>query len=305
VPANADEWNTELEIDEGISAFPFAGSITVHVQLTSGEGDTSPVFKGHYIFWEIRYNVTEDLIRSIHAKMIDEVSINADYVTELEDPEDEITVIDPLWVLDDPVFVFNRTDDPLLTTNLFQGRSGNTLTLASAQTGEILIRYRGRLDPAHVSPDADFELQVLPAVTIESVVETRVRDFKVPNVDEPLRSRGIVRLRSTPARHSYSFNLVCTSQDALHDKILSDAVRRTFDEREFVRSLALDQDFPVIQLESVGQANRIADQVFTRTVAVTLSVLEWLPNFRDIPMVLEITQRLRPFFCGKPAEIAE
>ena len=305
VPVAAVEWNTETEIDEGISNFPFDGSVTVHVQLTSGQGDSSPSFRGYYIFWEVRYNATEDLIRSIFKKITDEVGVNADFVEVLEDPADEIVVVDPLWVLDDPVFVFNRTNDPLLTTNLFLSRVGNTLKLVSSQTGELLVRYRGRLDSTHVASDADFELQELPAVTIESVTEARVRDFKVPNADEPLRSRGIVRLRSTPARHNYSFYLVCTSQDALHDKILADGVRRVFDEREWVRSLVLDEDFPVVRLETVNQANRVADQVFTRIVAVTISVLEWLPNFRDIPMVLNINQRLRPIFCGTPVEDAE
>ncbi len=304
-PAGIAEWNTEVEVDAGISDFPFDGSLTVHVQLTSAQGDTTPGFRGYYIFWEVRYNATEDLIRSIFKKIIDEVDVNADFIAVLEDPADEVVVVDSLWILDDPVFVFNRTDDPLLTTNLFQSRVGNTLKLVALQAGEILVRYRGRLDHAHVAPDADFELQELPAVTIESVVETRVRDFKVPNVDEPLRSRGIVRLRSTPARHNYTFNLVCTSQDVLHDKILADAVRRTFDEKEWVRSLVLDEDFPVVQLEAVSQSNRVADQVFTRTVAVTFSVLEWLSNFRDIPMVLDINQSLRPISCGIPAEDGE
>jgi hypothetical protein len=304
-PANDTEWNTEQEIDAGISAFPFAGSLTTHVQLASGKGDSSPAYLGHYVLWEVRYNVTEDLIRSIFQKLVEEVEVNADFVDELEDPADEVVVVDPLWALDDPVYVFNRTDDPLLTTNLFLGRSGNTLQLVAPQVGEILVRYRGRLDHAHVAPDADFELQELPAVTIESVTEIRFRDFKVPSVEEPLRSRGIVRLRSEPARHSYAFRLVCTSQDPLHDKILADGVRQAFDEKEWVRSLILDEDFPVIQLETVTQSNRVADQVFTRIVNMAVSVIEWIPNYRDVPMVLDINHRVHPVVCGKPTEDSE
>ena len=67
----------------------------------------------------------------------------------------------------------------------------------------------------------------------------------------------------------------------------------------------MDEDFPVVELSNVVQANRVPDQVFTRTVEVTISVLEWMPNFRDVPMVLDVNQRTRPYFCGKPVEDAE
>lgn len=303
VPADATEWNSERETDTGISTFPFAGSITTHIRLTSGDGTSTPIFRGFFVFWEVRYNATEDLIRSIHSKIVSQVAVQADFV-EVLDAFDEIDLSGSLWKAAEPIFVYNRTDDPLLANNLFASFVDDVVTLTSPQTGELLVRYRGSLKTAHVSSDADFELQELPAVVISNISQDRVRDFKPQAVEEQLRSKGIVRLRSTPARHSYVFRILCNAQDALHDKILGDAVRHIFDEEEWVRSQALDEDFPLVALESVTQGNRVADQVFTRTVNLTVSVLEWLPNFRDIPMVLTIEQRGRPF-CGTPASLAD
>jgi len=128
-----------------------------------------------------------------------------------------------------------------------------------------------------------------------SVNDGLVHDFKVPFIAEPLRSRGVVRLRTQPARKSYTFHITTAAQDSLHDKLLSDAVRRVFDQREFVRSLVLDRDFPVIDLDTVTQTNRVLDQVFERAVVMTISVLEWMPQYKDVPMVLSITHRVRPF----------
>lgn len=320
VPATDAEWNTDSEIDEGIETFPFDGSVATFIKLVSGNGKSTPVFRGFYIFWEVRYDPTEDVIRSIHRKLTEEVFINADtcILVEPGDPTDKIDFDTPdmspddgapIWRPEEPIAVFNEADDPACQNNLFQSFADGCIQLTSAQEGQLLIQYRGRLDRAHVVSDADFEREELPAVIINNVSQPRTRDYLLSDDDwpEPLRSKGIVRLRTNPARHAYNFQIQAPAQYALHDKKLADAVRRAFDTKEFVRSIALDEDFTLVGLETVNQINRVGDQVFTRIVLVSVSVLEWMPGFRDVPMLTDliVNQRLLPKLPGGRSPEAE
>jgi hypothetical protein len=298
-PADDTEWNDEVEVDEGIGSFPIDCSFTTIVRLVTGAGSSTPTFEGYHVFWEARYDPTEDLLRSIHTKITSEVSVNAEFTTELVDPTVVVDLVDLVWSINSPVEVYHLTDDPCRRTNLLASYTATTVTLVSAQTGPIVVQFRGTPRSVHVaSSDADFELQSLPAVVIQLVGQNRVRDFLVPYFEEPLRSRGEVLLRSTPARHTYVVRIACPAQYSLHDKKLADAVRRAFDEREWVRLLALDEDATLVGLETVGQTDRLPDQVFMRIVDVSVSVLEWLPHYRAVPMVTQIVARFRPIGYG-------
>lgn len=289
------EWNPEEDIDAGLSSFPVGCSVSFYVRLESGDGTSTPRLKSILVFWEAAYDPSEDVIRSLHAKVLAETEINAEWCDIYEDPVISIDVADPVWAVDDPVEVYNVDNDPCFETNLFASRVGATLQLTSHQTGEILVRYRGRLPQAHIASDSDFEREALPALIIRNTSQPRVRDWHNNTFEEPLRGKKVVRLRTFPARHNYVMEFSCAAPTLLHTKKLADAIRRVFDAREFVRSLALDEDMPLVALENVVQTNRVEDQLFERTVELTLSVLEWMPAFEDIPMALEIIQRIRPF----------
>lgn len=290
-PADDSEWNTEAEIDAGISSFPFDGSIGFHVKLISGDGTSTPVFHAFYVFWEAFYDPAEDLLRSVHAKLFEEVEISAEDLVDHVDPADEITLVDPLtapvWVPEEPIQVFNLANDPGRMNDLFASFDGQTVKLASPQTGQLLIRYRGRLHRAHVSTDADVERETLPAVVIHNIAQNRVRDFLLPDYEEPLRSKGVVRIRTMPSRWRYQLQLQCRSQNPLHDKKLADAVQRAFEEKQFVRSQALDEEFVLTARESKTQVNQTDQQLFMRIVLVDVSVWEWPPQYVDVPMARE------------------
>jgi hypothetical protein len=293
-PADATEWNFEEDVDAGISSFSFVDSVAVFLRLESGDGSGTPSFTGHYIWWESAYDVTEDIVRSIHGKLMSEVAINAEEVFEIAESTDEVNLTEAAWGVDDPVQVFNTTDDPQMTQDLFSLRVGPLITLTSPQLGVLTIRFRGRLKDAHVASDADFELSRLPVVVIANTAQPRVHDYLAPFFEEPLRSLGVGRIRTFPPRHIYDFMLRCVAQYDLHAKKLADAVRRAFDARQWVRSLALDEEFPLVGLESVTAANAVEDQVFTRTVHARVAVLEWLPSYREVPLATDISLRLHP-----------
>lgn len=311
-PVNDTEWNDEAEIDAGISAFPFEGAISVYLRLETGDGSSTPKFRAFFIFWEARYDPTEDLIRSIHAKLLEEVGINADLCLVI--PDDEPTdLVDfdnpdlseddqvPIWTPGEPIQVYNLDDDPARQTNLFDSLVGGKVKLTSSQTGELLIQYRGSLIRAHVAADADFERETLPGVVINNLTQGRVRDFLSPDLDfeEPLRSKGVARIRTPACRHDYAFQIQCITSDPLHDKKLADAVRRAFDTKEFVRSLAIDEDMTTTGLETVNQVNQVGNQIFMRIVLVTVNYWEWLPAFRDVPLTTQIVRRDRILACPR------
>jgi hypothetical protein len=294
-PLDDTEWNPESEVDEGIANFPFESSVSVILRLVSGTGQTTPRFHGFYIFYEVFYDPTEDLLRSVFEKIEAEVRIPALDQFELVVPDNLLEVTDQPWEIVDSIRVYNLTDDPTRQTNLFDSIVGTTVTLTSDQVGVLEVRYHGKLrrDQIHISTDGDFQLQALPAIVILPTTEARVRDDHESRIEEQLRSLGVVRMRAQPARHSHTLSLQCISQFSLHDKKLADATRRAFDTKEWVRSLALDEEFELVGLESVAQSNQTQGQLFTRTVQVIVSVLEWLPSFRDVPMVKKLTLRQR------------
>lgn len=293
-PVDATEWNFEEEVDAGISSFPFVDSITVVLRLESGDGSRTPTYLGHYVWWESSYDVTEDIVRSIHKKLVDEVSITAEEVLDVAEATDELNLTEFAWGVDDPVQVFNKTDDPNLTQDLFLSRVGPLLTLSSPQLGVLVIRFRGRLKDVHVSSDADFQLSRLPVVVITNGSQPRVHDYLEPWFEEPLRSLGVGRIRTFPPRHIYEFMLRCVAQYDLLAKKLADAVRRAFDAKQFVRSLALDEEFPLVGLELVTSVNTVDDQVFTRSVSCRVAVLEWLPSYREVPLATDVSLKLHP-----------
>jgi hypothetical protein len=294
-PVDDTEWNAEDEVDEGIANFPFETSISVVLRLESGTGATTPRFHGFYVFYEVFYDCTEDLLRSVFEKIDEEVRIPALDQFELVTPDNELEVTDQPWEIVDSIRVYNLTDDPARQTNLFASIDGTTITMTSPQEGILEVRYHGKLrrDQIHISTDGDFQLQSLPAIVIMPQAQDRVRDDHESRIEEQLRALSVVRMRTQPARHSYTLALKCISQFSLHDKKLADATRRAFDTREWVRSLAIDEEFELVGLENVNQTNQTQNQLFTRTVQVIVSVLEWLPSFRDVPMVKKLTYRQR------------
>lgn len=312
VPVSDAEWNDEMEIDAGISSFPFAGTLSVFLRLETGNGKSTPKFRAFFIFWEAQYDPTEDVIRSLHKKLLAEVEINAELLLSV--PVDEPTdLVDfdnpelggddqvPIWLPAEPIQVYNLDNDPSKQVDLFDSLVGGRVKLTSSQAGELLIQYRGRLRRAHTAADADFERETLPGVVINNLTQSRVRDFLAPDLDfeEPLRSKRISRIRTPPCRHDYSFQIQCIASDSLHDKKLADAVRRAFDTKEFVRSLAIDEDMTLTSNETVNQVNQIGNQIFMRIVLVTINYWEWLPAFRDVPMTIDIVRRDRLLACPR------
>ena len=294
-PADDTEWNAEDEVDEGIAKFPFETSVSVVLKLVSATGATTPKFHGFYIFYEVFYDCTEDLLRSVFEKIEAEVRIPALDQFELDVPDNLLEVTEQPWEIVDSIKVYNLTVDPTRQTNLFVSIAGTTITMTSDQVGVIEVRYHGKLSRSqiHISTDGDFQLQTLPALVIMPQGENRVRDDHESRVEEQLRSLSVVRMRNQPARHEYVLALQCISQFSLHDKKLADSTRRAFDSREWVRSLAIDEEFKLVGVETVNQTNQTQNQLFTRTVQVIVSVLEWLPSFRDVPMVRKLTYRQR------------
>lgn len=297
-PADDTEWNTEEEIDAGISSFPFDGTMGFHVKLISGDGTSTPIFCALYVFFEARYDPAEDVLRSVVGKITEEVEIQANDLVDLIDPIDEINLGDPdrgpVWAPNEPIQVFNQSNDPGLRTDLFDSLAGKVVKLTTPQTGQLLLRYRGSLQGAHVSTDADAERETLPAVVVHNIANNRVRDFLLAEYEEPLRSKGVVRFRTMPARRHYQLQLQCRSQNSLHDKKLADAVQRIFDEKQFVRSRALDVEFVAVAREAATQVNQTEQQLFMRIVLVDLSVWEWGPAFTDVPMIREFILNREP-----------
>jgi len=296
-PTLSTEWNTEEEIDAGVSTFPWEGSITTKVQFVSAAGTTTPSLTGFSYFWEPRYDPTVDLCKSLHKKIVEETWILSDYVFEVTIPDNVIEIKDALWDISEPVEVYNLTTDPKKTNNLFSSLSGNIVTLSSQQQGTLHVHYRGNLNESqvHVSSDSDIqELQELPAVIINNPVQARVFDDLLAVDPEQLRSIDTVRMRVRPTRHTYTVPLTCLAQNALQDKQLADAVREALDINEFVRSRATDEEMPLVGLERVSPQQKESDQQFARSIQVSVSVLEHMRRHRDVPMVQEINFNSAP-----------
>lgn len=291
------QWNTELELDAGVGSLPKSPSYALIVYLESADGTATPSWHGSYLFYEVDYDPSEDLLRSLYYKIVNEAHVAAlDHVFhQFEEATLQLDLDTTVWKVNEPIRVYDSENDPQHLDNLFQSFDGTQITLVAPTSGNLAVYYRGtfRPDQVHISTDGDYQLQRLPAVVIYDRTQDRVRDDLEPGFEEQLRSKEVVRIRPNPARHTYNVNIRAISQAVPRDRKSSDAVRRAFDTKEWVRSVALDEEFPLVGVELVTQTNQTREQLFERTVQVQVSILEWLPAARDVPMAFKITQRER------------
>ena len=288
------EWNTVEEIDTGISSFPYTGSLSQIVHLESGNGFTTPVLFSTTIFWEACYDVMVDAVESLVGKLLTEVSICGTYCV-LVDSASSVDVADSLWLVEEPIKVYNRTNDPNQTTDLFVSLVGTTINFVGPQTGEIFVEYKGRLpiSQIHVISDEDEEFETHPAVIIRTTTTELLFDNRVDRFEEFLLSKGVIRERIPPTEHAVDFVLVCETNHAIHTKKLADAIGRSLRQKEFITSLALDEEYPIIRYGTLGERNQVSDKLLRRMVGFTIVALEWYENFRDVPMATKLCVNMR------------
>lgn len=300
------DWNLEDVVDAHIATFPIGDGITQIVRLVSGNGRTTPALHSTYIFYEALYESTVDLMDSLARTLASSLSIQGVFQVTVPipavppgvtpAPSAVVTIDDPIWTVNAPILVFNDGTDPHHRNNLFVSMAaGNVITMSSAQTGLLTVFYRGTLDLSkiHIASDMDVELADLPAIVLQTPTATRVRYENTPRdtVEEPLRSRSVVRIRRSPTFQDVMTLIQCNAAYELHARKLRDAVRQFLETLENIRSRALDEPLVRTVIGPITSQNDLKEQTYTFNLATTFTVIDWPTEYSDVPSVTSVLLR--------------
>jgi hypothetical protein len=164
--------------------------------------------------------------------------------------------------------------------------------MTSGQTGTIRVFFEGIVDRIRISADADvIQEAVLPSIVIQTVNVITERDERVREIEEPLRSLGVVRYREHPTRRRVLVNVECHGQNDLFARLIADAVGALFEGDELVRSLARDEVMAITEQGPGFELEDEEEQQYRKVVVFTANTLEWRSSFRDVPTATSVQPR--------------
>lgn len=298
-------WNTEDVIDAHIATFAMETGIAQIARFVSFDGSTTPILIGTSIYFEVQYEPTVDLIDSIARKIAAGLEVQGVFQTQVpsvgQSVSGQLTVDEPIWMLADPIQVFNDTTDPNRRTNLYVSRVGNILTLSAPQTGFLTVLYTGKLDltKIHVATDADVEKAELPAIVLQTPTSMRKRyENTFDDYEELLRGLGVIRKRKSATFEEVRVHIQCNAAWDLHGRKLRDAMRSFIEEQlETVRSIALDELLVRTWVGPFAATHDMPEQTASFDVPAVFEALNWPSHYIDVPIVGSVDLQM---WLGEP-----
>ncbi len=293
-------WNTEITIDANIATFPIVTGVTQIVRFVSYDGTTTPILHGTSIYYEVQYEPTVDLMRSLAMRIASGLKVQGEFQVQVPivpqtgptpPPSNQVTIEDPIWTVNGPFEVYNQTNDPNFRTNLFVSAAGNTLMLSAPQTGLLVVRYVGTisLTSIHIATDVDVEKAELPAIVLQTPTSVRRRYENTNEYTELLRSLNVVRVRKSPTFEQIRVHIQCNAAWDLHGRKLRDAVYKFIEEYvETLRSVALDEWLVREWIGPFSVMHDLPEQTNTFDIPAVFSVLNWPEKYEDLPLATSI-----------------
>jgi hypothetical protein len=182
-PSGDDDWNTEVEINDNISTFPYEQKkIKPIAKLKTTDKTVTPVLLSYRIMMKAQFDWWEDLVlRSIIPRLKEDMTFVKNFSTKLDSGTSTFNVLtDDRFELEEDTnivgidAIYNHDADPNHNTDLldtFDPSTGDvTLTGALAIDTRVYIRYI--IEPEIVTnfQNTDYtEVGKIPAVVIDSM----------------------------------------------------------------------------------------------------------------------------------------
>jgi len=298
----ATRWNTVFEADEGFNVFPFNRSdpqIRLAVKLTpSTDGQRTPGLQGVLYFVDYRYNHNEDMFRSVKRYLDGILAVS----TKWTDPSaNGVTTfqVDHNWDhLTSPVEVFNLTDDPTMTTNLYSALTGDGrgIILSSPQTG-VLSAELFAVPRVFITAEEIFYNTNNPSVVAFIPTATEERELRQGHLlNEISNGRRVARATYHQTYHRSTIRLTSFSNKHHEAVAMNDALERALTQYRDLTSLALDTVFAIVGASPMDDLNRVGTALYAKNFQIEVVARTFLrPDFAiDIPFVEEFNVMLRP-----------
>jgi hypothetical protein len=177
------QWNTEQEINEGLSTWSSA-TLGVVVNPRTSDEDITPEVKSLKFLYGARIDYLRDLVLSFTDTLGDEARTWRQHTLVTASATATLNLTDdyPLDLdveITDILAVYNHDDDPTHATNLLSGWAAPVITLASSipENKSVWIDYEFKPRIAFAT-DVDYlELSAVPAIWIEDMITTTTRGF--------------------------------------------------------------------------------------------------------------------------------
>lgn len=280
VLAGAENWNTEAQVDKYIPQFPLPSKqIRLKVRLIPGKyGKTTPLLKRVTFFVGLRYELQDDLYRSVKHWLEKYCWYPTKVFGNLVDSD--VLLVEKQWdELGGPASVYNLTYDPYKMHNLFLGFIPGGIKLISKQTGFIEANIFAR--PAvYIGAEEFMEIAKIPSIVVNMVNAKERRDMRHlagcdREVDKNLGSM-MARIHEARTYFDVQFRISCQS-DLKHEAVqMSEAVNKAVTYRRFILSEQSGERMPVVSATPIMPANRVAQGLFVHDFQMTLAAKTWL-----------------------------
>jgi len=305
--AGASDWNTEEEIQDGVSSFSFvSGSvkqIKVRVRLSpDADGISTPAVYGIAIHYELNYIPEEDVVRSLVAKLNTEVKVVTEAAVKIKGAKNNFVL--PLGVeIVSVLGVWNITSDPGRLSNIYSSISSTlesetetgekvyqhiiTLTSSQSADSELLAKVEVKVS-FYVAPDSDYVTSTVPKYIIELGDHDEDQEFRN---DGRKYEKNKQKLKVRVRKHPQAFRLPVT--------ILSYSPREDLTlqmNRELIRvlkhkkitSLDTAEQMQISDESDFGSANVIREDLSVKSFEFAVLYKDLQTDYEEVDMAASI-----------------
>ena len=294
-------------LDERLPLIPFADDrqLRLRAKLTPGaSGRQRPVLQWTTFYHDVNLDLYEDISRSIKRYIDKAIQVPMFFIAALSgtasviipdsSSDPNIQPSEPGFDVEvvEPVQAFNLDTDPGRLVDLFGslgGPKGRTITLIGPQSGTVEIQFTG-LPDVFIGAEEFFQLSKIPSVV---VVVDRVEDYDLIRTYQAETEKSKARCvgRRQPARVPYNIYVSVRVQSSLKREALqmTDAIARILDKGDVFPSVALGDDYCVLEQTNQVEEDQVAQGLFVGNITLRIMGKTWLKDpTADIPLVKQV-----------------
>jgi len=277
--AASNEWNTDVELSVGLSVTDSVDEIRFRALISPGL-TTAPTFRNIQFNCELSYDFEEDVYRTLRRWVQDRIAARLYYKEVLIGATDKVT-IQGLLEVKSVVNVYNLTNDPTQSVNIFDSLNGDEVTMTAVQdAGEmILVIYLGTTD-VFITAEPESHAAELPVVVVQILNFT---EYKPEREEKPLREylgdHVKIGLRTPPARMRFDVVVNCLAQRNSVSIALANSVSKMFKlgylKENKLTAIESGEVIDILNLQPIITADDVTERLFRKMVRFTGATWDW------------------------------
>jgi hypothetical protein len=292
-------FNDLATVDARIPLLPWGNprQVRFKIKMIPGVGGLQrPIVRGLALFNKHNMDISEDCARSVKRYLDQVLKVPMYYMAELASPSTTIAIEKDIGLdvtVQEPIKVFNLTNDPARNINLFSslgGPEGRMVTMLGSQVGQVEVQFVGVPD-VFIGSEEFFQVSKMPSVV---VFTPRIEPYDATRSWFPELEKSNARLvgRYQYQRLYYKITMPIRVQSSLNREArqMTDAVARILDVgMEFV-SVANGELYCVWSQDNYLREDRVAQGIWVGTVSLLVVGKQWLPDevVPETPLVQKV-----------------